>query len=58
MTKKSFDFFIEILKIGNRAVLKAQRNNRKKGIPNVYAKNGKVVYELPNGRLTSVNPFK
>lgn len=57
MTNKLYEFFLEMLKIGNRAVQKAQENNRKKGIPNVYAKNSKVVFELPNGKTTTVNPF-
>jgi len=57
MTNKLFEFFLEMLKIGNRAVRKAQENNRKKGIPNVYAKNSKVIFELPNGKITTVNPF-
>ena len=42
----------EMLRIGNRAVKKAQEENRKKGIPNVYDFNGHLYYELPNGELT------
>ena len=42
----------EMLRIGNRAVKKAQEENRKKGIPNVYDINGHLYYELPNGELT------
>jgi len=42
----------KILKIGNRAVKKAQENNRKKGIPNVYCINGKIIFELPNGEFS------
>lgn len=57
MTNKMYDFFLEMLKIGNRAVQKAQEKNRKNGIPNVYAKNHKVIFELPNGKITSTNPF-
>ena len=47
----------EILKIGNRAVKKAQENNRKNGIPNVYFINGKMIFELPNGELTTQYNF-
>ena len=57
MTKKSFEFFLDILRIGNRAVKKAQDKNRRRGIPNVYVQNSRLVYELPNGRITTVNPF-
>ena len=47
----------KLLKLGNRAVKKAQENNRKKGLPNVYCINGKIIYELPNGELTTQYSF-
>lgn len=47
----------EYLRIGNRAVKKAQENNRKNGIPNVYDFNGHLYYELPNGELTITDPL-
>ena len=47
----------EMLRIGNRAVKKAQEENRKKGIPNVYDFNGHLYYELPNGELTTKDPY-
>ena len=47
----------EMLRIGNRAVKKAQEENRKKGIPNVYDFNGHLYYELPNGELTKEDPL-
>ena len=43
----------KILKLGNRAIKKAQENNRRNGIPNVYYINGKIIFELPNGELTT-----
>ena len=43
---------LEFLRIGNRAAKRAQEDNRKKGIPNVYSFNGHIYYELPNGELT------
>ena len=46
----------EMLRIGNRAVKRAQEENRKKGIPNVYDINGHRYYELPNGELTTKDP--
>ena len=51
------DISLEILKLGNRAVKKAQENNRKKGIPNVYCINGKIVFELPDGSLVTKYSF-
>ncbi len=43
---------LEFLRIANRAAKRAQEENRKKGIPNVYSFNGYIYYELPNGELT------
>lgn len=51
------DLSEKILKIGNRAVKKAQENNLKKGIPNVYCINGKIVFELPNGEFAAKYDF-
>ena len=48
----------EFLRIGNRAVKRAQEENRKKGIPNVYAYKGHIYYELPNGELTKEDPLR
>ena len=47
----------EMLRIGNRAAKRAQEENRKKGIPNVYDINGHLYYELPNGELTKEDPL-
>lgn len=47
----------ELLRIGNRAVQKAQERNRRLGIPNAYSKDGVRYYQLPNGEITMKNPF-
>lgn len=49
---------IELHRIGNRAVRRAQRENRSHGIPNSYSRDGKLYFELPDGTLTQVSPFK
>lgn len=48
---------IQFTKIGNQAVHKAQEENRKLGIPNVYGKNGKIYFELPDGTITTESPW-
>ncbi|MFO7847058.1 MAG: hypothetical protein R6V27_10880 [Balneolaceae bacterium] len=50
------DFSAEITRLGNRGVRKAQEENRKLGLPNVYSKNGKIYYQLPNGQITTKKP--
>lgn len=42
---------------GNRAVVQAQEESRRLGIPNVYSHRGRVYYELPNGELSLTDPF-
>ncbi|RKZ93537.1 MAG: hypothetical protein DRR19_00850 [Candidatus Parabeggiatoa sp. nov. 1] len=48
----------EIKRIGNMAVRKALEENRRRGIPNVFSRNGQNYYELPNGDITREDPFK
>lgn len=57
MNEKTNKLFDKITRIGNRAVKKAQEENRRKGIPNVYSIKGKIVFELPNGQITSEYQF-
>jgi len=47
-----------IQKIGIKAVRKAQKENLKRGIPNVYSKNKVVYFQLPDGTITMKNPFE
>ena len=43
-------------RIANTAVQAAQEENRRKGIPNVYVLNGKIVWQLPDGSITTKQP--
>ncbi len=57
ITKKDLLDFFKIAKIGERAVKKAQAENRKKGLPNIFVKNKKIYYELPDGTITTKDPL-
>ena len=46
----------KMTRIGSTAVHAAQEENRRKGIPNVYDLNGKIVWQLPDGTVTMVRP--
>ena len=48
----------DILRIGRRAVRRAQEDSRRLGIPNVYSLNGLLYYELPTGELTRTDPWE
>lgn len=47
-----------LLAIVNRAVRKAQDENRRKWVPNVYVVNGTLVWQLPDGTVTAVDPMR
>jgi len=55
---ETYELSAEFKRIGNEAVREAQEKNRKNGIPNVYYLNGKMIFELPNGEITTKNPFE
>lgn len=44
-------------KAGTKAAHETQEENKKLGIPNVYSLHGKVYFELPDGTITSENPW-
>ncbi|MDQ1355472.1 MAG: hypothetical protein QG657_5782 [Acidobacteriota bacterium] len=48
----------EIQRIGNEAVRRVIKENKEKGIPIVFSRNGIIYYELPNGEITTKSPFK
>lgn len=47
---------IKLYQIVSQAVHMAQEENRRLGIPNVYVLNGKLVWQLPDGTVTSTRP--
>lgn len=57
-TIHSKDISSLLTKLGNRGVKKAQKENHRLGIANVYFKNGKIYYQLPNGDITTKKPKK
>lgn len=47
----------ELTQIGREAVREAQEESRRLGVPNVYTINGIIHYELPDGSLTTEDPY-
>ncbi len=47
---------VETLTIFIKAVRKAQKENRRLGLPNVYCDEGRIFYQLPDGRITNRTP--
>jgi hypothetical protein len=56
MKKELYEWFLKVIQLGNRAVKNAQIENLKKGLPNIFCKNGKIYYELPDGTITMEKP--
>lgn len=50
------DIAKEILKIASKAVKKAQKQSLENGIANVYSKNGRIYFQLPDGTITEDKP--
>ena len=42
--------------IASEAVRIAQEENRRNGIPNVYSINGTIVWQRPDGSITTTRP--
>jgi|TARA_B100000586_G_C20102285_1_gene425501 hypothetical protein len=57
MDKGSLEFFIFLIQVGNDAVYNAKQENKKYGLPNVYANDKGLYFELPDGTITTKNPL-
>lgn len=47
---------IDILKVASKAVKEAQKKSLKNGVANVYSKNGRIYFQLPDGTITEQIP--
>lgn len=50
------DIAKEILKVASKAVKEAQKRSLENGIANVYSKNGRIYFQLPDGTITQDKP--
>lgn len=48
----------DIMEIGNEAIENVKKENKEKGIPIVFSKDGVIYYQLPDGEITTKSPFK
>lgn len=46
------------LAMGNRGVQLALQESKRKGIPTVFGFQDKVLYQMPDGTITTKSPFK
>ncbi len=48
---ETYERLLEFERIGNRGVRQAQEENHRLGLPNIYSRNGKIIYEMPDGEI-------
>jgi len=51
ISSETYQRMAEFVRIGNRAVRQAQEENHRLGLPNIYSRNGRIIYEMPNGEI-------
>ncbi len=51
LKSETYKRLLEFERIGNRAVRQAQEENHRLGLPNIYWRNGKIIYEMPDGEI-------
>ncbi|MDR2580030.1 MAG: hypothetical protein LBC85_03440 [Fibromonadaceae bacterium] len=51
MDEEYYKDAFKVLRLANRGAKKAQEENRRLGLPNVYAIEGKPVFVMPNGEI-------
>lgn len=51
ISSETYERMAEFVRIGNRGVRQAQEENHRLGLPNIYSRNGKIIYEMPDGEI-------
>lgn len=51
LSVETYEQTMEIIRIGNAAVREAQAENHRLGLPNIYSRNGRIIYEMPDGEI-------
>ena len=51
LKSETYEKALEFQRIGNRAAREAQAENHRLGLPNIYSRNGKIIYEMPDGEI-------
>jgi hypothetical protein len=56
--KETYELTLEIARIGSQALHKAHKENHNHNLPNIFTRNDKLYFEMPDGTITTDNPFK
>ena len=55
---ETYGLTLTIARIGSRAIREAHKENHRLGLPNIFTRNEKLYFEMPDGTITTDNPFK
>ncbi len=56
--RETYELTLKIARIGNRALREAHKENHRLGLPNIFTRNKELYFEMPDGTITTDNPFK
>ena len=56
--RQAYELSLWIARIGSRALRNAHKENHEKGLPNVFSRNNRLYFELPDGTITTDNPLE
>lgn len=56
--RETYELSLKITRIGSRAVRKAHEENHRHNLPNIFSRNKRLYFELPDGTITMKNPLE
>jgi len=56
MDSEFYEFAAKVTRLANRGAKKAQEENHRLGLPNVYSIEGKTIFVLPDGTVKTEYP--
>ena len=55
---ETYELTLKIARIGSRALREAHKENHRQSLPNIFTRNKNLYFEMPDGTITTDNPFK
>ena len=55
---ETYELTLKIARIGNLALREAHEENHRQNLPNIFTRNKNLYFEMPDGTITTDNPFK
>ncbi len=55
--REAYELTLKISRIGSLALREAHERNHSLGLPNIFTRNKRLYFEMPDGTITTDNPF-